>query len=160
MELDAKPLWTSFPNPQPKLNIKKRRSTPSTTITPALTTTFLPNTPFASPYLNTSPTFPPSTAHNRCHICFRSQGITNLITECGICEKGMCQVCTRKCIVCEEERCSRCCVEESPSLATFRLMSRGENGAVCSVCLAEYKPSDDSGGGRSDDGIEMEKNGH
>ena len=40
-------------------------------------------------------------------------------------------------------------------------MSRGEEGdPVCLVCLAECKPSDDSGGGRSDDGIEMEQNGH
>ena len=111
-KIDAKPRRPSFST---KLNTKRRRSTPVTT--PALSTTSLSNTPFASHHLVASPTFhsPNSvgqpTPPTRCHVCFRSQGITLNISECGICEKGMCQVCTRECIVCEEERCSRCCVE-------------------------------------------------
>ena len=112
-KIDAKPRQPSFST---KLNTKRRRSTPITTL--ALSTTSLPNTSFASPHLVASPTFysPTSagrpTQPTRCHICFRAQGITLTIRECGVCEKGMCQVCTRKCIVCEEERCSRCCIEE------------------------------------------------
>lgn len=108
----VKPRQTSVE--QIKLSNKRRRS--SEILLPALTTTSLPNTPFAPPHLATSPTFSTaSTGHphpTRCHVCFRAQGLTLRISECPVCEKGMCQVCTRQCIVCEQERCSKCCVEE------------------------------------------------
>jgi len=112
----VKPRRTSVE--QIKLSNKRRRS--SEIHLPALTTTSLPNTPFASPHLVTSPTFsttstgqPPPT---RCHVCFRAQGLTLRRNECPVCEKVMCKVCTRQCVACEQERCSKCCVEElSPS---------------------------------------------
>ena len=68
-------------------------------------------------------------------------------------------MCTRKCIVCEEERCSRCCVEEFPPLQEFKAdVVRGEErDPVCLVCLAEYKPDDDYSSGES--GHEMLQNG-
>ena len=80
------------------------------------------------------------------------------ICECGICEKGMCQVCTRQCIVCEEERCSRCCDEMYSLNRSIVLMSRGEErDPVCLVCLTEYKPDGDYSDGES--GQEMVQNG-
>jgi len=89
---------------------KRRRPSPSAT---ALLTSSLPNTPFASPSVAISDErFAPTRATpTRCHICGRSHGITLRVSECEICERGMCQVCTRTCIVCERERCSKCCVE-------------------------------------------------
>jgi hypothetical protein len=160
--LDAKPRRSSF-STQKLIGNKRHRSTSSTTL--ALTTTSLPNTPFASPLLNTSPTFqsPNSAGHRpptRCHICSRPQGITLQITECPICEKGMCQVCTRNCISCELERCSKCCIEESYSYKDM-LINRGEEGEpVCLVCLAEYKPDDSSAGSPCNDETDMVQNGH
>jgi hypothetical protein len=81
------------------------------------------------------------------------------ISKCVICEKGMCQVCTRECIVCEEERCSRCCVEES-GLWRYALIGRGEDGdPVCVVCRVENKLGDDDTSEGSDDETEMAQNG-
>ena len=114
---------------QIKLDNKRRRS--SDIQIPALTTTSLPNTPFASPHLATSPTFSTASAGHppptRCHVCFRAQGLTLRISECPVCEKGMCQVCTRQCIVCEQERCSKCCVEEY------------HHSVLCADCCVEAK---------------------
>jgi hypothetical protein len=53
----------------------------------------------------------------------------------------MCQVCTRRCIICDEERCSKCGVEE---YVYYGLSDcRGEDGdPVCLACLAENKAGD------------------
>ena len=93
-----------------EVNSKRRKSK---AVTPVLTAASVPNSPLvpASPVSET-PKSAGYQSSSRCHICFRSQGITLKIYECPLCEKGMCQICTRTCTLCEEERCSKCCVEE------------------------------------------------
>ena len=160
--IDVKPRRTSVE--QIKLSNKRRRAGEGHL--PALTTTSLPNTPFASPHLATSPTFSTFSAGRapptRCHVCFRAQGVTLRISECPVCEKGMCQVCTRRCIVCEEERCSKCCVEEfSPGGRSRLTLCRGEEGdPICMVCLAEMSNDNNGHGGDDVDGTEMVQNGN
>ena len=62
-------------------------------------------------------------------------------------------------MVCEEERCSTCCVEVYSLIRRNGLMSRGEDrDPVCLVCLAKYKPDDDYSSGES--GQEMVQNGN
>ena len=81
------------------------------------------------------------------------------ISKCGICGKGMCQICTRECIVCEEQRCSKCCVEES-DLRRYKLIYRGEDGdPVCTVCRVENQLDDNDTSEGSDDETEMLQNG-
>ena len=93
---------------------KRRRSSASSNV-PLVTSTSLPNTPYASPQVYSPATFrSPGVASgkpNRCHVCLRAAGPTFQISQCDICEKGMCQVCTRECIVCDQLRCSKCCIE-------------------------------------------------
>jgi len=156
--LDVKSRRTSVE--QIKLTNKRRRS--NETHLPALTTTSLPNTPFASPHLASSPTFSTFSAGHvpptRCHVCFRAQGVTLRISECPVCEKGMCQVCTRQCMVCDEERCSKCCVEELSPWRMRLMLCRGEEGdPICMVCLAEMA-NDNGGGGDDANGTQMVQN--
>ena len=160
--IDVKPRRTSVE--QIKLSNKRRRAGEGHL--PALTTTSLPNTPFASPHLVTSPTFSTFSAGRapptRCHVCFRAQGLTLRISECPVCEKGMCQVCTRRCIVCEEERCSKCCVEEfHHPLWSGLMLCRGEEGdPICMACLAEMSNDNNDDGEDDVDGTEMVQNGN
>jgi hypothetical protein len=121
--LATKPRRQSLEKPTPKKHKSTSSSSSasaSSSSTPqALTSTSLPNTPFQSPQTTTFPTFP-STLRSagpkplRCHICHRAEGVSLRVSECGLCERGMCQVCTRVCVACDRERCSKCCVEEYP----------------------------------------------
>jgi hypothetical protein len=131
--LDGKSRRTSLSTQKVTSN-KRRRSISSTQ--PGLPSTSLPNIPFTI----SSPTFPGSNSSGsylptRCHICLRPQGISPNISDCTLCGKRMCQVCTRECIICEENRCSKCCIEEF-YLSRMILMNRGEDGdTVCILCL-------------------------
>lgn len=97
--------------------LKSTSSSSSSSTPQALTSTSLPNTPYQSPQTTTFPTFPSALRATgpkplRCHICHRAEGVSLRVSECGVCERGMCQVCTRICVICERERCSKCCIEE------------------------------------------------
>jgi hypothetical protein len=130
---------------------KRRRSHSSSNVT--LTTTSLPNTPYASPevYPSAFRSPEPPSRPTRCHVCLRAPGPTFQITKCEICDKGMCQVCTRHCIVCDQPRCSKCCIETYSPLQEAVVDYRGEDKEpVCLECVAQLKKQDEN---------EMEQNG-
>jgi len=62
------------------------------------------------------------------------------IGQCEICEKGMCQVCTRQCILCDQLRCSKCCLETYLLHRYDDADGSGEDREpVCLECIAELK---------------------
>jgi hypothetical protein len=76
------------------------------------------------------------------------------ISECGICDKGVCQVCTRQCIICDQLRCSKCCIETYLLYSTGNNNRGGDREPVCLECIAELKRRDEH-----DTESEMEQNG-